>query len=119
MSSNHKFIGKYWVMCHSEEQSDEESLLVDMSPLERFFAYAQNDLFNWLFCPINSNLLGKRKQREKSSLAVCLHLFYYFSVFNVNSLNSRCNQTTEFIIETVFRVTNILNGDCFISVCAN
>ena len=61
MSSNHKFIGKYWVMCHSEEPSDEESLLVDMSPLERFFAYAQNDLFNWLFCPINSNLLKKRK----------------------------------------------------------
>ena len=61
-------------MCHSEEQSDEESLLVDMSPLERFFAYAQNDLFNWLFCPINSNLLKKENSERKIlSLFVCIY----------------------------------------------
>ena len=33
-------------LCHFEERSDEESLLVDILLWYRFFAYAQNDLPN-------------------------------------------------------------------------
>ena len=49
-----EFVEMFEAMCHSEEQSDEESLLGDMLLLERFFAYAQNDIYKSEFIELNS-----------------------------------------------------------------
>jgi len=52
-------------LCHSEERSDEESLSYFNRPfvslrvtdeMREILRYAQNDLSNWLFTPINYNL---------------------------------------------------------------